>query len=252
MTTTHRNALLATLSPEQLPVAEQLLRGGMPAVRAAVAEQNKNASAQGRPPVDAATIDRIAEELLGRTNLALWKDRAAGAIGAGKEFRLRDLRAVVTSAKTVSLDEESRAQLKELQGSLTTRLEALRTQWTANLEAAVAAKNVPEALRLVARPPDLSTRVSADMAARVVALTSEALNSEQDSAHWRQIVTLASETSIRRNVKPQGIPDDDESRTVALKNAGAIPELAKLLGMKVPPPPPPTRAPRRPVTRRAS
>ena len=35
LTTTHRNALLATLSPEQLPVAEQLLRGGMPAVRAA-------------------------------------------------------------------------------------------------------------------------------------------------------------------------------------------------------------------------
>ena len=101
MTTTHRNALLATLSPEQLPVAEQLLRGGMPSVRAAVTEQNKNATAQGRPTIDATTIDRIAEELLGKTNLALWKDRAAGAIGAGRELRLRDLRAVVTSAKTV-------------------------------------------------------------------------------------------------------------------------------------------------------
>ena len=116
MTTTHRNALLATLSPEQLPVAEQLLRGGMPAVRTAVAEQNKNATAQGRPTVDPATIDRIAEELLGRTTLALWKDRASGAIGAGKELRLRDLRAVVTSAKTVSLDEDSRLQLKETPG----------------------------------------------------------------------------------------------------------------------------------------
>ncbi|HSN03220.1 MAG TPA: hypothetical protein VLS91_07025, partial [Acidimicrobiales bacterium] len=90
VTTTHRNALLATLSPEQLPVAEQLLRGGMPAVRTAVAEQNKNATAQGRPTVDPVTIDRIAEDLLGRTNLAMWKDRAAGAIGAGKELRLRD------------------------------------------------------------------------------------------------------------------------------------------------------------------
>jgi len=104
MTTTHRNALLATLSPEQLPVAEQLLRGGMPAVRAAVAEQNKNATAQGRTTIDPVTIDRIAEDLLGRTTLALWKDRAAGAAGAGRELRLRDLRAVVTSAKTVSLD----------------------------------------------------------------------------------------------------------------------------------------------------
>src|SRR5487761_2644949 len=136
MTTTHRNALLATLSPEQLPVAEQLLRGGMPAVRTAIAEQNKNATAQGRPTVDPTTIDRIAEELLNKTNLALWKDRAGGAIGAGRELRLRDLRAVVTSAKTVSLDEAS---------------------------------------RLVARPPDMSTRVSAEIAVKVVALTSEAL-----------------------------------------------------------------------------
>jgi hypothetical protein len=252
MTTTHRNALLATLSPEQLPVAEQLLRGGMPAVRAAVAEQNKNATAQGRPTIDAETIERIAEDLLGRTNLALWKDRAGGALGAGRELRLRDLRAVVTSAKTVSLDDDSRVQLKELQGALTARLEVLRTQWNERLEAAVASKNVPEALRLVARPPDMSTRVSADMAAKVVAITSEALHADQDVALWKEIVTLTVDTSIRRNVKPLAIPNDESCKEVAVKNAGAIPEFAKLLGMKVPPPPPPTRAPRRPVSRRAS
>jgi hypothetical protein len=252
MTTTHRNALLATLSPEQLPVAEQLLRGGMPAVRAAVAEQNKNATAQGRTTIDPATIDRIAEDLLGRTTLALWKDRAAGAVGAGKELRLRDLRAVVTSAKTVSLDDESRALLKELQSALTVRLEALRAQWTERLESAIASKNVPEALRLVASPPDMSTKVSGETATRVVALASEALTSEQDVALWKEIVTLAVDTSIRRNVKPHGIPADESCKALAIKNAGAIPELAKLLGMKVPPPPPPTRSPRRAVTRRAS
>jgi len=252
MTTIYRNALLATLSPEQLPVAEQLLRGGMPAVRSAVAEQNKNATAQGRPTIDPATIDRIAEELLAKTNLALWKDKAAGAAGAGRELRLRDLRAVVTAAKTVSLDDEARAQLKELQASLSARLEILRTQWNEKLEAAVAAKNVPEALRLVARPPDMSTRVGAEMAVNVVTITSEALTADLDPAKWREIVSLAVETSIRRNVKPQGIPADESCKALAVKNAGAIPEFAKLLGMKVPPPPPPTRAPRRPPTRRAS
>jgi hypothetical protein len=252
MTTTYRNALLATLSPEQLPVAEQLLRGGMPAVRTAVAEQNKNATAQGRPTVDATTIERIAEDLLARTNLALWKDKAAGAIGAGKELRLRDLRAVVTAAKTVSLDDEARVQQKELQSSLSARLEVLRTQWNERLEAAVTSKNVPEALRLVARPPDMSTRVSAEMATRVVAITSEALTADLEPAKWQEIVTLAVDTSIRRNVKPQGIPADEASKALAVHNAGAIPEFAKLLGMKVPPPPPPQRNVRRPVTRRAS
>lgn len=252
MTTVHRNALLATLSPEQLPVAEQLLRGGMPSVRAAVAEQNKNATAQGRPTVDPGTIERIAEDLLGRTTLAMWKDRAAGALQAGKELRLRDLRAVVTSAKTVSLDEESRAQLKELQTALGARLDALRAQWTERLDKALSSGDVAEALRLVARPPDMSTRVSSETAAKVVALTSEALTAEQEPAKWRELVGLAAETSVRRNIKPVGIPDDEESRAVALHNAGSIPELAKLLGMKVPPPPPPTRAPRRPAPRRAS
>jgi hypothetical protein len=252
MTTTYRNALLATLSPEQLPVAEQLLRGGMPAVRAAVAEQNKNAAAQDRPTIDPTTIDRIAEELLSKTNLALWKDKAAGAIGAGRELRLRDLRAVVTAAKTVSLDDEAKVLHKELQSSLSARLEILRTQWNEKLDAAVASNNVPEALRLVARPPDASTRVSADMATKVVAIVSEALTAELEPAKWQEIVTLTVDTSIRRNVKPKGIPNDEASKALAIKNAGAIPEFAKLLGMKVPPPPPPTRAPRRAVTRRAS
>ncbi|MCU1362405.1 MAG: hypothetical protein JWM55_233 [Acidimicrobiaceae bacterium] len=252
LTTIHRNALLATLSPEQLPVAEQLLRGGVPAVRAAVELQNKNATAQGRPTVDPTTIERIADELRNKTTLALWKDRAAGAIGAGRELRLRDLRAVVTSAKTVTLDDEARAQLKELQVSLTARVEHLRTQWNEKLEAAITAKNVKEALGLVARPPDMSTRLSADAASRVVALVSESLNAEQDPKTWNEIVELTADTSIRRNVKPVGIPSDDASRAVAVHNAGAIPELAKLLGMKVPPPPPPTRLVRRPPTRRAS
>jgi len=245
MATIHRNALLATLSPEQLPVAEQLLRGGMPSVRAAVAEQNKNATAQGRPTIDAATIERIAEDLLSKTNLAAWKDRAAGALSAGKELRLRDLRAVVTSAKTVTLDDEARAQLKELQTSLNAKLEVLRTQWTEKLDAAVASGNIAEALRLVARPPDMSTRVSAETATKVTALVSEALHAEQELAFWLELVNLAVETSIRRNIKPLGIPADETAKALAIKNAGAIPEFAKLLGMKVPPPPPPTRAPAR-------
>ncbi|OYV58938.1 MAG: hypothetical protein B7Z69_08450 [Actinobacteria bacterium 21-73-9] len=252
MTTTHRNALLATLSPEQLPVAEQLLRGGMPSVRAAVETQNKNASAQGRPTVDPGTIERIAEDLLARTNLAAWKDRAAGGLGAGKELRLRDLRAIVTSAKTVSLDDEARAQLKELQGALHERVEALRVQWGERLDKAIEASDVTEALTLVGRPPDISTRVSAEAAAKVVALTSEFLRADQDPGKWRAVVELAVDTSIRRNVKPSGIPDDEASRAVAIHNAGAIPELAKLLGMKVPPPPPPAKNVRRPVSRRAS
>ena len=48
--TEHRNALLASLDTAQLQIAEQLLRGGIPAVRQAIEEQNAQAKAEGREP----------------------------------------------------------------------------------------------------------------------------------------------------------------------------------------------------------
>lgn len=241
VTTTHRNAMLATLSAEQIPVAEQLLRGGIAAVRTAIAEQNKTLIAQSRPTIDPIIIERMAEDLVGRTNLAFWKDRAAGAIGAGKGLKLRDLRAVVTAAKTITHDEDSRAMLKELQTSLNERIEHMRKVWSEKLAAALTSNDLKETLTLISRPPDVSTRVSAEDASKIVAAVSEALNGSQEPAVWNELVTLTVETSIRRQVKPAGIPADESSKAIAVKNAGAIPELAKLLGMAVPPPPPPSR-----------
>lgn len=243
--TTHRNAFLATLTSEHLPIAEELLRGGMPAVRKALDDQIKTATAQGRATVNAEAITHVAEEMLGRANLANWKDRAAGAIGAGKELRLRDLRPVVTSARTVILDDEGKAQLKELQQSLTLRVTALRDEWNAKLARALEDKNVVEALTLTARPPEPTSRVSSDTATKIAALASEALTADADPDLWRRIVTAAIPSPLCRLIRPSGVPDDEETRTLARRSAGSIPEIAKLLGMKVPPPPPPTRAPRR-------
>ena len=250
--TIYRNALLASLSPEQLAVAEQLLRGGLPAVRKAVAEQNLTATAQGRPTINAEVIERIADELIGKTNLALWKDRAAGAITAGKELRLRDLRPVVTSAKTVHLDDEGRVQLKELQTQLTARIEALRVEWTAKMAQALASADVLESLRLAARTPDISTQINAADAQAIVDIASAALTSECPAERWVAIVTAAADSPVRRQIKPLGIPENPECKAAAVKFAGSIPAFAKMLGMRVPPPPPPTSRPSRPTRRPAT
>src|SRR5437773_66633 len=47
----YRTAVVESLSPEQRPVAEQVLRGGVPAVRTALALENEKARAEGRPEV---------------------------------------------------------------------------------------------------------------------------------------------------------------------------------------------------------
>ena len=111
---THRNAALAELRPEQIPVAEQLLRGGIPAVRNAIEEQNARARAEGRAEVSPDPLLTLAEGLLPRLNLAGWKDRAVAARNVGKDAPLREVRSVVASASTVTLDDEGR----ELMGTL--------------------------------------------------------------------------------------------------------------------------------------
>jgi hypothetical protein len=239
VSTTYRNTLLATLRPEQLPIAEQLLRGGLPAVRQAIDEQNRAALAQGRPTTAPETILAIADDLLPLTSLAAWKDRAAAVHGAGPGAKLRDLRPVVTSARTVSLDEEGRTVLKELQGQLHSRLDELRVQWVAKVKALLDRGEVVEALRVVARPPDTATRCPAELATALTEAAGAALNADLTPTAWIAVLDAVVASPMRRSVHPAGIPAAEEAQAAAVRAAGHVPALAKLLGMRIPPPPPP-------------
>ena len=115
---TYRNAALATLKPEEIPVAEQLLRGGIPAVRQAIDEQNARAREDKRPEVTPGPLLAMAEALLPVINLATWKDRASTARAAGKDVSLRELRSIVASSSTVTLDEEGSEMASALRSSL--------------------------------------------------------------------------------------------------------------------------------------
>jgi hypothetical protein len=245
VSTTHRNALLATLPPEQLPVAEQLLRGGLPAVREAIDEQAAKARATGGPPVSSDALLAMAERLLPAVNLANWKDRASAAQAAGKELRLRDLRAVVTASRTVTLDEEGRVLARALQESLDHRVRALREEWVARITSALDGDRVLDAVRASARPPEPATRLPAELAVRVAAAAGAAMSAEREPAAWLELLDAVVESPVRRNVKPAGIPPAAEVQAAARAAAGLVPELAKLLGLRIPPPPP-----RRPVARR--
>ena len=60
---THRNAFLEAVPAEQRPIAEQVLLGGIPAVRAAIDKQNDELKAAGKPAVKADSLLKVAEDL---------------------------------------------------------------------------------------------------------------------------------------------------------------------------------------------
>ncbi|HVA03084.1 MAG TPA: hypothetical protein VMU64_04985 [Acidimicrobiales bacterium] len=240
---TYRNAALAELRPEQLPVAEQLLRGGIPAVRNAIDEQNARARSEGRAEVSPDPLLTMAEELLPRMTLAGWKDRAVAARNAGKEAPLREVRSVVASASTVSLDDEGREMMTKLRDALQTRVTALRDGWLARIVAALDTGRVADALRVSARPPEPAARVPADMAVRLAEAASSAMSADVAEDEWKSLLDAVIDSPVRRTVKPVGLPDPagEELRSSVRRAAGQVPELARLLGLPIPPPPGPRR-----------
>ena len=118
------DAVLAELPEAHRTIAEKVLNGGVPAVRSAIEEQNKEAVAQGREKIPAEGLIQIAEQLLPRLRVAEWRDRALGAESIIEEVDLRDLRSlVVSSEQLVAIDEETRALVSKMKQALVVRQE---------------------------------------------------------------------------------------------------------------------------------
>ena len=246
--TVFRNAALADLRPEQIPVAEQLIKGGIPSVRQAISEQNTRARAEGRPEVTEAPLMAMAEELRPIISLATWKDRASVARNAAKDTPLRELRSIVASASTVTLDDEGSEMLKSLRTSLTERVTALSERWVERITTSLDEGRVVDAIRASIRAPEPSARLSAELAVRLADAAGQAMAADSTPEAWLALLEVVVECPVRRTVKPAGIPAgaDEALLAEARKAAGHVPELARLLGIPIPPPP----GPRRPVPAR--
>jgi hypothetical protein len=240
---TYRNAALAELRPEQLPVAEQLLRGGIPGLRTAIDEQNARARSEGRDPVPTEPLLAMAEELLPRLNLATWKDRATAIRDAGKEAPLREVRSVVAGASAVALDDEGRGLLTALRESLDARVTALRESWLQRVSHALDEDRVADALRVASRPPEPAARIPAEVAVRLAGAASAAMAPEVPEGQWLELLEVVVSSPVRRTVKPAGLPPSpsEDLLQAARRSAGQVPELARLLGLPIPPPPGPRR-----------
>ena len=253
---THRNAVLDSLAPEHRPIAEQVLRGGLPAVRQAVEAQNTESRAEGKPEVSAAPLIAIAEELLPRLKTAEWLDRAEAASEHADEISIRDLRSVVASADTASKDESARRLATTLREALDRRLTTERDQWIAEVTSALDEGRLVRALRISGRSPDPSARFPAELATRLSDAASEAMTADVAPERWATVLDAVASSPVRRSVKPVALPNEpgEELLQAARAAAGRVPALAPMLGIEMPPPPgpPKKRGPRRPRPAKAA
>ncbi|MHB1912461.1 MAG: hypothetical protein ACYCTI_10480, partial [Acidimicrobiales bacterium] len=225
---THRDAILETVAPEHLPIAQQVLRGGLPAVRQALAAETEKAKAEGRPPVSTGPILAIAEDLLPRLKTAEWKDRAEAAATMGDEISIRDLRSVVAGSEAAARDDETRLLASGLREALHSRVEAQRASWVTDITTAMEESKFMRALRLTGRPPDPGVRLPADLAVKLAEAAGRAMTAELPAERWGDLLEAVVGSPVRRSVKPAALPKGapPELLAVARQAAGQVPALA--------------------------
>ncbi|HEX7095280.1 MAG TPA: hypothetical protein VF183_05320 [Acidimicrobiales bacterium] len=244
----HRNAVLAELPEEQKPIAEQLLRGGIPAVRQALEKQNAAARAEGLPEVKADALLALAEKLLPRLRAAEWRDKADAALAGVNEIDLRDLRTVVVAADAAARDEASRALAQQLRDALARRVEEEHQAWLNELAELVRDGRTVRALRLSSRPPKAGAPLPPELSEQLAAAASAALTSDISQDRWATLVDAVALSPVRLTVKPAGIPAKPSEELIATvtRVGSRVPQIAELFGVTpAPVASPPRRAPGR-------
>jgi hypothetical protein len=232
----HRDEALASLSPEQRPVAEQVLRGGLPAVRQAVKEQNAKARAAGEPLIKPDALLAMAEDLLPRLKAAEWLDRAEAAVASIDDITLRDLRAIVTGSEGLTRDDVSRTLAAELRDALQRRAEEQRTTWIGEITSSLDEGRVVRALRASSRPPEPGTTVPPELASRLTDAAGAAMAADVPPDRWAAVLDAVVSSPVRKSVQPQSLPaeQDDALLAAARQAAPRVPALGTLLGIARP------------------
>ena len=235
----HRNAALAALPEAQRAVAERVLQGGLPAVRAAVNEQNAKLKAEGKEEIPAAGLLKIAEQVLPQLRVAEWLDRADAAVADIEELDLRDLRSVVAAAEDpmVARDETTRELAARLKEALVSKQEKELALWFADIDAAVGVGRVVRALKLSSQPPKAGVRFPAEIAARLAAATTANLTTDALPDRWVAVLEALAFSPIRSQVRPTAKPTQENDELLAtVKRLGSLlPQIAELFGVEIDP-----------------
>ncbi len=237
--TFHRDRLMFSLEIQERPIADYLFDGGLPAVREAIANQQKEAKEKNLPPIIETPLLAIAERLMPQIRNALWRDRA-DAILKLERVTLKDLRSLIVSAHPC--DEEERKIVTELKKRLSKKISDVGASWQGQVKSFTESGKLKEALELSAKSPDHSVSLDNQVAELLASKVSAALNKDLNPTEWIELVEAASQAPIRKLIKPASVPEDatGEVERTSKKLAGLVPQLAQIIGLKIPPPPRPT------------
>lgn len=226
----HRTALMESLPEEHRPIAEQVVLGGLPAVRQAIEKQNAERKAAGEAAITAGPLLDIAEKLVPKVRAAEWRDRAEAAQRDLDHLDLRDLRSVVSMADAGAKDDETRALAQTLKDGLATRVDAEHAAWLAELTATIEVGRMVRALRISSRPPKAGAPLPAELSARLVAGSSEALTADAAPERWVAVLDALAFAPVRDKVIPASLPKElhaDVRATIA-RLATRIPKIAHI------------------------
>lgn len=234
----HRDAVLAGLPPEQVPVAEQIMQGGIPAVRQAIEKQNEENKAAGLPEVHAADLLTLAENLAPALKTAEWRDRADAALADIGEIDLRDLRSVVVGADTGATDDEGRALAARLREALGERVEREQAEWLAEIRMLITSGRTIRALRLSSRPPKAGSPIPADLAKELAEATVASVDDSTLQDRWGAMFDALAFSPIRGLVTFEKLPSEpsEELLNTVRGVADRIPAIAKAFGIEPPAP----------------
>lgn len=233
----HRKEVLASLPGEQQVIADQVLQGGIPAVRQAVAKQNSQSRAEGRPEVKAEPLLAIAEELLPRLRTAEWHDRADAALEAVDELDLRDLRSVVVAAESSARNDETRDLAARLREALARRVDHEQATWLDDLSSALSDGRIVRALKLSSRPPKAGAPLPPDLSARLIEAASAALTADDGPDRWTTVLDALQFAPVHQRVEPVSLPAEPSAAllTVVRKAASRLPQIAARFGIEASP-----------------
>jgi hypothetical protein len=231
---THRNAALAALPAEQKPIAEQVLRGGIPAVRQAVEKQNETNKAEGKPEISPAPLLQLAEQLMPSLRSAEWRDKAEAALADLPELDLRDLRSVVVASDAGARDDETRALAEQLKTGLAQRVESEQAAWLTEISELLAGGRAVRALRVSSRPPKAGAPLPAELSAKLTEAAAASLTAETGQDRFATVLDALAFSPVRTQVTPVGIPAEPTPELVAAvkKVAARLPQIAALFGIE--------------------